>query len=134
MRDPRDDTKRNKMLLGGFPGNYKPKKQEVEAAFKFKPKEPKAGVVMAGPGYKAAKEMVRDDDRRPIHANLGGALNSLVGVRGAHISYVETPPRRRAKRRRLWEARLMEHIESPGTSSPNYYGRRRRCSRTVRSP
>ena len=41
---------------------------------------------MAGPGYKAAKEMVRDDDRRPIHANLGGALNSLVGVRGAHIS------------------------------------------------
>ena len=25
MRDPRDETKRNKMLLGGFPGNYKPK-------------------------------------------------------------------------------------------------------------
>ena len=54
MRDPRDDTRRNRKLLGGFPGNYKPKQQEVEAAFKFKPKEPKAGVVMAGPGYKAA--------------------------------------------------------------------------------
>ena len=120
MRDPRDDTRRNRKLLGGFPGNYKPKKQEVEAAFKFKPKEPKAGVVMAGPGYKAAKAMVRDDDRRPIHANLGGALHSLVGVRGAQISDMsETFARtRREEAAALREARLDGTYREPWDIEP----------------
>jgi len=120
MRDPRDDTRRYRKLLGGFPGNYKPKQQEVEAAFKFKPPQPKAGVVMAGPGYKAAKAMVRDDDRRPIHANLGGALNSLVGVRGAQISDMsETFAKtRRAEAAALREARLDGTYREPWDIEP----------------
>ena len=121
MRDPRDETKRNKTLLGGFPGNYKPKQQEVEAAFEFKPPQPSQGVVMAGNGYKAAKAMVRDDDRISIHSNLGGALNSLVGVRGAHISDMsETFAKtRRAEAAALREARLDGTYREPWDIEPD---------------
>ena len=75
---------------------------------------------MAGNGYKAAKEMVRDDDRRPIHANLGGALHSLVGVRGAQISDMsETFAKtRRAEAAALREARLDGTYREPWDIEP----------------
>ena len=75
---------------------------------------------MAGPGYKAAKAMVRDEDRKPIHANLGGALNSLVGVRGAHISDMsETFAKtRRAEAAALREARLDGTYREPWDIEP----------------
>ena len=81
---------------------------------------------MAGPGYKAAKAMVRDDDRISIHSNLGGALNSLVGVRGAQISDMsETFARtRREEAAALREARLDGTYRGLGHRA-RVYGRRR---------
>ena len=76
---------------------------------------------MAGNGYKAAKAMVRDDDRISIHSNLGGALNSLVGVRGAQISDLsETFARsRREEAAALREARLDGTYREPWDIEPD---------------
>lgn len=122
MRDPRVEVRRHRKLLGGFPGTYKPKPAEFEQAFRFKPPLPASekSAVLAGPGHKAARPRVPDRDRTSIHANLGDALGSLVGVRGSRVDalshdFAET---RREDAAALREAKTMGHYREPWEPAP----------------